>query len=460
VTPTSGAHAEPPQATIPVATSVAIPTPDIVSAPVSPVIPPAGTPTARAYTTLITWDGIDDESAPARAQRVLLKAFHERYPAIRVEQKPRPPIEIVGQVFAMAGASGTTPDIFASLTPATVAPLAALNLLAPLEEYTGTWPQAGQVLSDVWEPFRTGGHVFGIPYAIDVSGLVWRKDRFAEVGLDPEKMPQTWDDLVNQGKRLTVADRSRYGYAQLGGLHAPDHWQNYLWQSGGTISIPVDHDRLRLTFADAAGVDALRFYQSLRGSHGIVQSRVDLDEPAIEDDLFSGKAAMSIVMTPFLGRVSARGGLEESFGFGALPAGPRARRASATRSTAYAIGERKKAEARDAAWTYLSWIVDPDQLRARWQLLLQMGSTVVPEASVYRDFRQSDHVDRIKADWGAGMQAALATGRPEYFGREQIEPILAEAINFALLKLDADAGQVLRDAAARITAASPEVIVQ
>ena len=53
-----------------------------------------------------------------------------------------------------------------------------------------------------------------MPFQRSTQVLYWNKAAFKEAGLDPNKPPENWDELVEYGKKLTVRDaaaRSRAG---------------------------------------------------------------------------------------------------------------------------------------------------------------------------------------------------------------------------------------------------------
>src|SRR5690606_4753095 len=53
---------------------------------------------------------------------------------------------------------------------------------------------------------RTGGHVWGVPFQRSTIVMYYNKDLFKQAGLDPERAPATWDELVEFGKKLTKKD--------------------------------------------------------------------------------------------------------------------------------------------------------------------------------------------------------------------------------------------------------------
>src|SRR5215212_4070166 len=46
------------------------------------------------------------------------------------------------------------------------------------------------------ENSRTGGETWGVPFQRSTIVLYWNKDAFREAGLDPDKAPANWDELV------------------------------------------------------------------------------------------------------------------------------------------------------------------------------------------------------------------------------------------------------------------------
>lgn len=62
--------------------------------------------------------------------------------------------------------------------------------------------------SRVHESVTFDGKVYFAPKCISVSTLVWNKDAFENVGLDPDKPPETWTELRDYCERLLTYDSS------------------------------------------------------------------------------------------------------------------------------------------------------------------------------------------------------------------------------------------------------------
>jgi multiple sugar transport system substrate-binding protein len=90
------------------------------------------------------------------------------------------------------------------------------------------WP--GALKSVTWE-----GTTYGIPTNNETMALIWNAKIFEEAGLDPEKPPATWDDVVAYSKQ--IKDRvgvSGYGLvARQNHGNTPFRFMPTIWAYGG-----------------------------------------------------------------------------------------------------------------------------------------------------------------------------------------------------------------------------------
>ena len=115
---------------------------------------------------------------------------------------------------------------------------------------------------------------FGLcPYAISNQVLYYNKDMFREVGLDPEKPPTNWDELIEYGKLLT-RDVTGDGKVDEWGLTFPlkadeggvYYYITHLWQAGGEL---YNEDFTAVAFNDEFGEKAAQFWWDLLHEHEI-----------------------------------------------------------------------------------------------------------------------------------------------------------------------------------------------
>jgi sn-glycerol 3-phosphate transport system substrate-binding protein len=118
--------------------------------------------------------------------------------------------------------------------------------------------------------------LMGLPYVLDIRTMLYRKDHFAEVGLDPETPPDTWDDLVEYGSKLVQTDAqgniTRAGYL----MDASDPggaWFEFWYlvvQNGSNFIVPWGSwDPNDVAFNGPEGAEALQFLYDLVHKHKI-----------------------------------------------------------------------------------------------------------------------------------------------------------------------------------------------
>jgi multiple sugar transport system substrate-binding protein len=114
-------------------------------------------------------------------------------------------------------AGGSPPDICA-LDGTIMAQLVGQGCFMPLENLMKQNPHLDEeaFFPYIWRTVAFDGHVWGIPTTTDTYCLLWNKQAFHKVGLDPEQPPQTMDELLQYAERLTIRDET--GIQQIGFL--------------------------------------------------------------------------------------------------------------------------------------------------------------------------------------------------------------------------------------------------
>src|SRR5699024_4515820 len=108
-----------------------------------------------------------------------------------------------------------------------------------------------ELLDDFYEGFMSNSqiddHVWSLPFQRSTIVLYYNKDAFEEAGLDPERPPETWDELVEYGEALTIDD----GKTQWG-LEIPStDYQYWMLQAlAFDTKYNVMYDVRKVTFFD------------------------------------------------------------------------------------------------------------------------------------------------------------------------------------------------------------------
>jgi len=167
------------------------------------------------------------------------------------------------------------------------------------------------------ENSQADGHTWGIPFQRSTIVQFWNKDAFKAAGLDPEKAPKTWDEMVEFGKKLTKRDAS--GAVTQWGLEIPSsgfpYWlfQALTTQNGAILA---NQDGTKVAYNDPKVVDALQFFADLSQKHDVMPKGV-IEWGTTPKDFFEGKTAIMWTTTGNLTNV--RSNAKFAFGVAALP---------------------------------------------------------------------------------------------------------------------------------------------
>ncbi|MFI6482540.1 extracellular solute-binding protein [Nonomuraea sp. NPDC050663] len=122
----------------------------------------------------------------------------------------------VGQLDAKlltAFTGGTPPDVF-KIGHWSFPAHAKKNRLAPVDTKALTLQNYEPGTTT---PLTYDGVPYGVPIDFNPCMLYYRKDRFEQAGLDPDKPPATWEEIAAASTKLTSADRRQVGLQWLYG---------------------------------------------------------------------------------------------------------------------------------------------------------------------------------------------------------------------------------------------------
>lgn len=152
----------------------------------------------------------DNETQPGLN---LAKEFGEKYPDIKVVYRQIHFDDVTSEAMR-AYSTGQAPDIIAIDNPEhalfashgvflDLTDRIAKSEIIHKEDY---FP--GPLASVTWD-----GKIYGVPKATNTIALYYNVDMFKAKGLDPDKPPQTWDELVDAARKLNDPAKNVYGIA-------------------------------------------------------------------------------------------------------------------------------------------------------------------------------------------------------------------------------------------------------
>jgi len=271
---------------------------------------------------------------------------------------------------------------------------------------------------------RTGGKTWGIPFQRSTIVLYWNKELFKEAGLDPNKAPATWAEMVSYAQKLTQRDAA--GNVTRWGVQIPSSGFPYWLFQGLTTPNGVE-------LMNAAGnetyfdrkevVEALQYWVDLGRKHRVMAPGV-IEWGTTPKDFFERKTAMMWTTTGNLTNV--KNNAKFDFGVAMLPASKR--RGSPTGGGNFYVFKKATKAQQEAAVKFARWMTQPERA-AQWGM--DTGYVAVspaawetarmkeyvkgfPVASVARDQLQfsvaelSTHENqRVTKALNDGLQAAL-----------------------------------------------------
>jgi multiple sugar transport system substrate-binding protein len=158
--------------------------------------------------------------------------------------------------------SGSPPDLIEA-QHGWVAPYAQADLVLPLDDVLQDKDDyiPAALKYDTWND-----KLWGIPYRIETHGVIYNKGAFKAAGLDPEKPPQTWTELVDTAKKLTgkgANGQDQFGFAITGGGEFGNtvfRSLPFIWMNGGSI---ISDDMTKATVNSPEAVAAVKFYTDM-----------------------------------------------------------------------------------------------------------------------------------------------------------------------------------------------------
>lgn len=181
------------------------------------------------------------------------------------------PVEVnapVDDEKVIAALSGTEPpDILVLGGPDQVSTWVSEGVVAPLDDLIAVSNiDTGDIYPAMLEQGYYNGKYYALPWGSDTYALYWNKDLFEEAGLDPEKPPETLEELAEYADKLTKQEADGT-ITQLG--FVPDfswsHLDQYASMFGGYF---VNEDGTEVLLTSDPVVDALSWEKQFYEKYG------------------------------------------------------------------------------------------------------------------------------------------------------------------------------------------------
>jgi ABC-type glycerol-3-phosphate transport system substrate-binding protein len=378
----------------------------------------------------------------------LINRFEKEHPDIRINAQYVPTGDALIQKLVTAIQSQTAPDIswlHADFLDKLVEADAIYDMRTFIDGEDGlSQEEMDDIFDQLLQTFTHKGILYALPMEATTLALVYNKDHFRAAGLDPEKPPETWQQLREYANILTK-DKNGDGIRDQYGFYIPAYpasgplsvwvvlqWSPYIWQAGGDIIHPEGN---RVLFNSDAGVAALTLWRD-------IYRDLNFSNYSFTHDMGFASGSLSMIMDGPWDLPTFRKMKNVDWGIASLPAGPKQK---ATYMAGEGLAVFKQSKNPDAAWTFIKWVAQPEI-----QAMFSMSSGYLPirksvlERDDYKEFLEKDHAMK-----GFVEQIPIARKRPtieKYY--IDINQNIADAIEKTIIG-SKDPKAALDDAAAK-----------
>lgn len=379
---------------------------------------PAAAAAADGVTKITYWHYLSGDNAEIHQKMV--EEFNAAHPHIQVEMLYTGN-QFVARDKLLAAVAGDAPPAVALVDQFWPPLMVSIGALVPLRNFV----DPDEYLQDYSQVSKDTVTVFGeawtVPFSLSNQILLYNKDKFREAGLDPERPPATWDELVEYAKALTRdvdgdgrIDEWGVNFTTRANLGSMYNFVTFLWQAGGEL---YTEDYSEASFNDEAALEAVQFWIDLAHEHQVLS----LSPPP--EGFETGRIAMQYSSTSSIAATKNK----VDFELGVAPLPKHKQQVTGVGGSSLAIFKTTP-EQEAAAWEFVNWMASSEN-NLKWS----MKTGYIP---LRNSVRESEAYQQYLAD-EPHMQVVLeqfdyARARPNTVSYADLSRILGVAVEEAL----------------------------
>lgn len=268
---------------------------------------------------------------------------------------------------------------------------------------------------------QTGGKTWGIPFQRSTIVMYYNKDLFKQAGLDPNKAPGTWDELVQYASKLTQRDAN--GNVTQWGVSIPSGgaYGYWLFQALTTPNdvLLMNQEGTETYLDKPAVIEAMQFWHDLAYKHEVMP-RGTIEWGTTPKDFLLGKTAIMWTTTGNLANVRNNA----SFDFGVAPMPHAKRGGSPTGGGNFYLFKSATPEQQKAAMTFVKWMTSPENA-AQWSI--DTGYVAV-NASAWKTDRMKEYVEKVPSALVARDQLEVAVAEFSTHDNQRVTKVLNDNV--------------------------------
>jgi multiple sugar transport system substrate-binding protein len=194
------------------------------------------------------------------------------------KQNPNIDVEIVDlgwgeydQRLATMIATKTNPDV-QLVSQGYLFSYASKGAYLPLDDFIDD-ELKGQITDTLWEAGRYNEKIYEVPATPGADMIWYNKELFKKAGLDPNKPPQTWDELIEYAQQIT--DKTGVPGLGMAGKAFSDIWNTFatIYQSKSGKPL-YDEKSQTFNFDDSVGEESLQLMVDIVNDLKITQPNI------------------------------------------------------------------------------------------------------------------------------------------------------------------------------------------
>ncbi len=303
------------------------------------------------------WFPVDLGGGLANVMSTLVDEFNKSHPDVHVTASYTGNYDLTLQKIQSAALAGNLPDVAVIVNDHTqvLAPSGALEGLDGFIKSAGGPQYLKRFFPSLLLNSKAGGKVYSLPFQRSVPVLYYNKAAFAKAGI--AEPPKTWTEFIADAQKLTVRsgnDVTRWG-AEFP-LEAYN-WIYYalVYQAGGDV---ISADQRHLNLDRPAAMTAMQYWWDLVNKYKVMPAFTPW--PQGSQDFAAEKTAMLVYSS------GAQAFFRQSAKFEwSLVRMPEGKRYGVAPGGGNIVMFKKSPVEEQAAWKFLSWMVEPNQ-QAYW----------------------------------------------------------------------------------------------
>ncbi len=262
-------------------------------------------------------------------------------------------------------------------------------------------------------------HIWAIPTGTLVMGLQYRKDLFVAAGLDPDRPPRTWEELLDYARRLTRPDRNQYGLSIAGGQSLGWGTYSFLVSAGARAVIQDEAGQWRAAYGTREAAVGVEYLWRL------LREPFDRDGRTVSGAAYIGAGELPLMWQR--GQVAMQfdyldeelvGQLNPQLvGIAPVPAGPGGAAAGEINCRMLGIYSGSSLRQKLAAMEYIWFVTSEAAQRIRTGVYVEHGYGQFVNPRLLAKFGYDRVLRQVPKGWREVFETGMADGVPEPYGR-------------------------------------------